>query len=235
MMQTVLERTSGETTLIQQSAIPVTTQNYARPKLYLFVKRMFDIVVSLCALILLSPVFLIIAWLIKTKDGGPAIHTRLCKGKDGNTYKMYKFRSMVMDADNLERWLSPEQLKTYLAECKLDNDPRITPVGRFLRKTSLDELPQLVSVLKGDMSLVGPRPVVDVEMKNYSQHELQILLESKPGITGYWQVNGRSDSTYESGKRQEMELYYVAHCSLLFDLKILFKTVLVVLRGKGAK
>ena len=234
MMQTVLERTSGETTLIQQSAIPVTTQNYARPKLYLFVKRMFDIVVSLCALILLSPVFLIIAWLIKTKDGGPAIHTRLCKGKDGNTYKMYKFRSMVMDADNLERWLSPEQLKTYLAECKLDNDPRITPVGRFLRKTSLDELPQLVSVLKGDMSLVGPRPVVEREAKAYGDYENK-LLSVKPGITGWWQINARGNSSFLSVESQELQLYYVENCSLLLDLKILFKTVAVVLKGKGAK
>lgn len=233
-MQNVLERSSGEPAYAREINV-VATEKCAPNRLYFFIKRAFDIVASLCALILLSPIFLIISGLIKSKDGGPAIHTRICKGKDGNTYKMYKFRSMVIDADNLERWLTPAQLKSYLSECKLDNDPRITPVGRFLRKTSLDELPQLVSVLKGDMSLVGPRPVVDSEISNYSCHELQTLFKATPGITGYWQVNGRSDSTYESGKRQEMELYYVANRSILIDLKILFKTVSVVLKGKGAK
>ena len=141
---------------------------------------------------------------------------------------------MVMDADNLERWLTPAQLKTYLTECKLDNDPRITPVGRFLRKTSLDELPQLVSVLKGDMSLVGPRPVVEREAKAYGDYENE-LLSVKPGITGWWQINARGNSSFLSMESQELQLYYVAHCSLLFDLKILFKTVAVVLKGKGAK
>ena len=232
-MQNVLERSSGEPAYTREINV-VATEKCARNRLYFFIKRAFDIVASLCALILLSPVFLIISGLIKAKDGGPAIHTRLCKGKDGNTYKMYKFRSMVMDADNLERWLTPAQLKTYLTECKLDNDPRITPVGRFLRKTSLDELPQLVSVLKGDMSLVGPRPVVEREAKAYGDYENE-LLSVKPGITGWWQINARGNSSFLSMESQELQLYYVAHCSLLFDLKILFKTVAVVLKGKGAK
>lgn len=232
-MQNVLERSSGEPAYTREINV-VATEKCARNRLYFFIKRAFDIVASLCALILLSPVLLIIAALIKAKDGGPAIHTRLCKGKDGNTYKMYKFRSMVMDADNLERWLSPAQLKTYLTECKLDNDPRIAPVGRFLRKTSLDELPQLVSVLKGDMSLVGPRPVVEREAKAYGDYENE-LLSVKPGITGWWQINARGNSSFLSMESQELQLYYVAHCSLLFDLKILFKTVAVVLKGKGAK
>ena len=148
---------------------------------------------------------------------------------------MYKFRSMVVDANDLKRWLTPQQLKTYITECKLENDPRITRIGQLIRKTSLDELPQLFSVLKGDMSLVGPRPVVDSEITNYSLGNAKILLNTKPGITGYWQVNGRSDSTYVSGKRQEMELYYVENRSLTLDIKILFKTVWVVLDGKGAK
>lgn len=140
-----------------------------------------------------------------------------------------------MDADNLNRWLTPDQIEEYKAECKLENDPRITGIGRFRRKTSIDELPQLISVLRNDMSLIGPRPVVASERHHYSDEEFDLLLTAKPGITGYWQVNGRSDSTYESGKRQELELYYAEHRSLFLDMKILFMTVAVVLKGKGAK
>ena len=148
---------------------------------------------------------------------------------------MYKFRSMVVDADNLKRWLTPQQLQEYITECKLENDPRITQVGRLIRKTSLDELPQLFSVLKGDMSLVGPRPIVSSERQHYKDGGVNLLLSVKPGVTGYWQVNGRSDTTYESGKRQEMELYYAANRSFALDVKILLRTVSVVLKGKGAK
>lgn len=201
---------------------------------YLIVKRLFDITASLIGIILSSPIMLVTAIMIKANDGGPVIHTRICEGAGGSTYKMYKFRTMVMDADNLERWLTPEQIGKYTAECKLDEDPRITKPGRFLRKTSIDELPQLFSVLKGDMSLIGPRPVVESECRHYTDEEFAKLLTVKPGITGYWQVNGRSDSTYESGRRQELELYYVDNQSVLLDLSILFKTVGVVVHGGGA-
>ena len=202
---------------------------------YLTIKRMFDVVASLLGLLLTSPILLAAAIAIKLQDGGPVIHTRVCLGRDGKTYKMYKFRTMVMDADNLERWLTPEQIREYTTECKLENDPRITKIGRLLRKTSMDELPQLFSVLCNDMSLIGPRPIVEAERLHYTNEELAVFLTAKPGITGYWQVNGRSDSTYESGKRQALELYYATHCSLLLDVKILFMTVAVVLGRRGAK
>ena len=210
-------------------------QTFIRHSFYLLIKRIVDIFASFFALLLLSPLFFIISFFIKMNDGGPAIHTRLCTGKGGRTYKMYKFRTMVMDADNLERWLSPEQMEIYLNECKLDDDPRITKLGKWLRKTSVDELPQLFSVLKGDMSLVGPRPIVEFEKDFYSSKQIETIFRTKPGITGYWQVNGRSDTTYESGKRQQMELYYCENCSLLLDIKILFKTVAVVLKKEGAR
>lgn len=216
-----------------------TTVTVVRPqkgkRIYTAVKRMFDVAASLFGLLVTLPITLPVAIAIKAHDGGPVIHERICLGRDGKTYKMFKFRTMVMDADNLERWLSPEQIEEYKAECKLEDDPRITKIGRFLRKTSIDELPQLISVLRNDMSLIGPRPVVASERHHYTDPQFNLLLTAKPGITGYWQVNGRSDSTYESGKRQELELYYAEHRSLVLDIKILFMTVAVVLKGKGAK
>lgn len=202
---------------------------------YSVTKRIFDIVVSIIGLILLMPLLVAVAIAIKYEDGGPIIHTRICVGKNGKQYKMYKFRSMVMDADNLEKWLTPQQVEAYLIESKLDNDPRITHIGRFIRKTSIDELPQLLSVIKGDMSLIGPRPMAKSEICNYTAEELDLIFSVRPGITGYWQVNGRSNATYASGKRQQMELYYVKHRSFVLDCKILIKTVWVVICKKGAQ
>lgn len=203
--------------------------------IYSAVKRVFDVTASLVGLVVTIPIALPVAIAIKLHDGGPVIHERICLGKDNKTYKMYKFRTMVMDADNLEQWLTPEQIEEYKVACKLEDDPRITKIGKFLRKTSIDELPQLLSVLHNDMSLIGPRPVVASERHHYNDEEFNLLLTAKPGITGYWQVNGRSDSTYESGQRQQLELYYAANKSIWLDIKIMFMTVSVVLKGKGAK
>lgn len=203
-------------------------------RVYPAVKRLFDITASLLGLIVTIPITLPVAIAIRLSDGGPAIHKRICLGRDGKTYKMYKFRTMVMDANNLERWLTPEQIEEYRAECKLEHDPRITKIGRFLRKTSIDEIPQFFTILRGDMSLVGPRPVVSSERHHYTDAEFELLMTAKPGLTGYWQVNGRSGSTYESGKRQALELYYVQHRSLMLDLQILLRTVGMVVRAGGA-
>lgn len=201
---------------------------------YLIIKRAFDFVCSLFALIVLSPILLIVAVLVKAEDGGPVIHKRRCIGNHYQTYHMYKYRTMVPDADNLSKYLTKEQIIQYKKEIKLDHDPRITRIGQILRKTSLDELPQLVNIIKGEMSLVGPRPLTKFEL-DYFGHNVESILSVKPGLTGYWQVHGRSDSTYESGMRQKLELYYVRNCSLGLDIKILFQTVFVVLRGVGAK
>jgi lipopolysaccharide/colanic/teichoic acid biosynthesis glycosyltransferase len=205
-----------------------------KPLAYRVVKRGFDVAASLMGIVLSSPIMAAAAIMIKANDGGPVIHTRICQGAGGRTYKMYKFRTMVMDADNLERWMSPEQIGKYISECKLDEDPRVTKPGRFLRKTSIDELPQLFSVLKGDMSLIGPRPVVPREAEAYGTDK-ELLLSVKPGITGWWQVNARGDMAYLSEEAKSLQLYYAKHCSLLLDIKIMFMTVGVVLSGRGAK
>lgn len=202
--------------------------------LYLFVKRVFDLTCSLIALIILSPVFLVVAILIKREDGGPVLHRRVCEGKNGQ-YNMLKFRTMVTDADNLEKYLTADQVSEYKKKVKLDNDPRLTSVGKILRKLSIDELPQLINVLRNEMSIVGPRPLTKEETLFYSPNDLSKLMNVKPGITGYWQTSGRSDCTYESGERQVLEMYYVMNCSVWMDIKILFKTVGVVLSRKGAK
>lgn len=201
---------------------------------YKIIKRYFDVVLSVTALILLSPLLLITAAAIKIEDGGPVIHKRFCIGKGNTTYIMYKFRSMKVNADNLEEMLTPQQLKEYKKECKLKDDPRITKVGKVIRRFSIDELPQLVSVLQGNMSLIGPRPIVELEAGYYGK-DLETVLKATPGITGYWQVNGRSDATYESGRRQELELFYVKNQSAKLDMEIFIRTIIAVLGGKGAR
>ena len=165
------------------------------------------------------------------------IHTRMCQGRKKGRfyqYKMYKFRTMKMYADNLEKWLTPQQIEQYKNELKVDHDPRITRVGKFIRKWSIDELPQLLSILKGDMTFIGPRPVTKEELAHYGD-DAYLMLNVKPGLTGYWQVNGRSNCTYESGKRQQLELFYAKNQCFVLDLRILFKTFWVVLIRRGAK
>lgn len=201
---------------------------------YKMIKRYFDVVLSVTALILLSPLLLVTAAAIKIEDGGPVIHKRFCIGKGNTTYIMYKFRSMKVNADNLEEMLTPEQLKEYKKECKLKDDPRITKVGKVIRRFSIDELPQLITILQGNMSLIGPRPIVELEAGYYG-NDLETVLKATPGLTGYWQVNGRSDATYESGRRQELELYYVKNQSAKLDIEIFIKTIIAVLGGRGAR
>lgn len=205
------------------------------PKTYKIVKRLFDIVMSLAALIALSPVFLIISMCVYLGDPGPVIYSHIRIGKNGKPFKMWKFRSMYKNSEKMIDQLTPEQIHQYQTEFKIDNDPRITKIGGYLRRTSLDELPQLVNVLFNDMSLIGPRPLVESEVQMYYSDRYHELLSMKPGITGYWQAYARNNATYQSGERQEMELYYVNHASIWFDIKILFRTVITVLNKEGAK
>ena len=142
---------------------------------------------------------------------------------------------MYMNADKMIDQLTPEQMQQYYTEFKIDNDPRITKVGNFLRKTSLDELPQLFNVLFNDMSLIGPRPLIESEIQMYYSDYYDVLLSAKPGVTGYWQAYARNNATYQSGERQQMELYYVHNASAWLDIKILFKTVVSVLKREGAQ
>lgn len=198
---------------------------------YSFIKRAFDIICSLVALIILSPVFLILAILVKTTSDGPVFFAHKRIGKNGKEIKIYKFRSMVQNAEELIKQFTPEQKAEYEKNFKLENDPRITKVGKFMRKTSLDELPQLLNILKGDISVVGPRPIMEVETEIYGNYR-DMLLSVKPGLTGFWAANGRSDTTYT--RRRAMEIYYVKNRSLWLDTKIIFKTFVSVFKGEGA-
>ena len=213
-----------------KAAAPNTHSVKPKP-IYDFVKRVFDIVWSLIGLIVLSPVFIILSILVKTTSEGPVFFAHKRVGKGGKTIKIYKFRSMVTNAEELIKQFTPEQKAEYEKNFKLENDPRITKVGNFMRKTSLDELPQLINILKGDISIVGPRPVMDVETKIYGNY-LNMLLSVKPGLTGFWAANGRSHTTYT--RRRAMEIYYVKNRSVLLDLKIIFKTFISVFKREGA-
>lgn len=200
---------------------------------YDIVKRIFDVVVSILALLLLSPVFLIIAVIIKCDSKGPVFYKHHRIGKNGKPFGMYKFRSMVNNSQEAFEKLPEEMKQEFYNNYKIENDPRITKVGNILRKTSLDELPQFVNVIKGDLSLVGPRPIIEKELEKYGEDKDKFL-SVIPGITGYWQSHGRSNvMSYD--ERKQMELHYIDNASLLLDLKILFKTVLVVFKREGAK
>ena len=202
---------------------------------YLFVKRAFDILASTLFIIVFSWLYLIIAILIKCSDGGKVLYKHKRVGKNEKNIYLRKFRSMVKDADNIHIQLTPEQQEEYEREYKVDDDPRITKLGRFLRKTSLDELPNIFSVFTGDISIIGPRPIMRDEAELKYGKDMQKLLSVKPGMIGLWVVNGRNNCTYESGERQSSELYYVDHCSIGLDLKIIFKTIIKVIKRDGAK
>ena len=200
-------------------------------KVYIKIKRVIDVILASIALILLSPVFAIIAIAIKIDSKGPVFFAHKRIGKNGNIIKLYKFRSMVINAEELIKSFTPEQMKEYKENYKLTNDPRITKVGKFLRKTSLDELPQLINIINGDLSIIGPRPVIADELEKYGTNKDKFLSVT-PGLTGYWAANGRSNTTYE--QRMEMELYYIDNLSLKMDIKVFFKTILSVVKKEGA-
>lgn len=203
---------------------------------YLAIKRIADVIMGLLGLLILIPVTVLVKLIriiIKENDG-PVFYSQIRIGKNGKKFKIYKFRSMIKDADKvLAKYLAEnEEAKKEFEEFqKIQDDPRITKFGNILRKTSLDELPQMINILKGDISFVGPRPVVDGEIEKYGMYK-EKFLSVKPGLTGYWQVNGRSNTTYD--ERIEMELYYVDNCSLWLDIKIFFKTFITVLKKEGA-
>ena len=213
---------------------------------YKFIKRAFDILASIVMTAICLVPMAAIAVIIMIKDPGSPFYVHKRVGLHGKEISVLKFRTMRRGADTLEDMLTPGQLEEYKREYKLHDDPRLIGYkepgdgehcfGAVLRRTSLDELPQIFYnvLLKGDMSFVGPRPVLREEMeKYYSSAEQEALLSVKPGITGYWQTHGRSDSTYETGERQRLELHYVENRSLALDLRILFRTVSVVVRRGG--
>lgn len=198
------------------------------------VKRTLDVVIAFIALIFLAPIMLVLAFLIRNRDGGPALFRQKRIGLDGKEFLCLKFRSMVTNAaEELDKVLKsdPEAAAEWARDQKLRNDPRITPVGRFIRKTSLDELPQLINILKGEMSIIGPRPIVQNEIEKYGVF-FQDYASVKPGVTGLWQISGRNDTTYE--ERVQLDVDYAKKWSIWLDLKILFMTIPAVLFSKGA-
>jgi len=198
---------------------------------YRIVKRMFDIAASLVGLFLFSPLFLIIAIAIKIEDQrGPVFYSQIRLGKDKVPFRMFKFRSMVSNADQLLQGLL-NQNEVDGAMFKIKDDPRITRVGRFIRKYSLDELPQLINVLTGWMSLVGPRPPLPREVSQYSEYDSQRLIV-KPGCTGLWQATDRNNVDFDG--MLNLDLIYIRDCSVGMDIKILLKTVLVFVHPNGA-
>ena len=207
-----------------------------RKVLYKVVKRLIDILGGLVGCVLLVPITMAvyIARKVLKEDDGPMFYEHLRYGKDGKKFRIYKFRSMCIDADKrLKEYLEQnEEARIEFEENhKLKDDPRITKLGKFIRKTSIDELPQFINVLKGDMSLIGPRPIVDGEIEKYGENK-EKFLSVKPGLTGYWAANGRSDITYE--ERMKMELYYVDNISFKLDIQIFFKTIISVMKKEGA-
>jgi exopolysaccharide biosynthesis polyprenyl glycosylphosphotransferase len=226
---------------------PDLSSDHSSKKFPLFCKRVFDVMSSMLAITVLSPLLMTIAGLIKLTSKGPVLFRQDRVGLFGKRFTFLKFRSMYVDCDETKH---REYVTKFITESrhngangngsalaqngvyKLTNDSRVTPVGRFLRKTSLDELPQFFNVLKGDMSLVGPRPPIPYECEKYDLWHKRRILEVKPGITGLWQVKGRSSTTFDEMVR--LDLNYVTHWSLLLDMKILFETPLAVLKGKGA-
>ena len=200
------------------------------------IKRTGDIVFSLSVLTLGAPVFVALALLVKASSRGPVFFVQKRIGRDYNTFGCIKFRTMRKDSDQVLKSLlsnSPELQEEFSRDFKLKNDPRITSLGKFLRRSSLDELPQFINVLRGEMSVVGPRPIVNAELKRYGLHMNQVL-SVRPGMTGLWQVSGRNNLSYR--QRVRLDLRYSRTRHFLLDLKIVFKTIMVVLnpRDRGA-
>jgi len=214
------------------SRIDINNMGVNKKSIYKVVKRIIDIIGALVGCIILLPLTLCI-WIanIIAKDNGPVFYVQKRIGKNGKSFKMYKYRSMVVDADRkLKRYLldNPEANEEFMEYRKLKDDPRITPVGKFIRKTSLDEFPQFINVLKGNMSLVGPRPYLPREKRAMGKAYKEII-KVKPGLTGPWQVNGRSEISLED--RMKMDIEYIETEGLKNDIKYLFKTVTKILKS----
>ena len=202
--------------------------------MYSYFKRLLDIVLGICGMIFFIPVSIVIKIIyISIGDGGKILYKQDRVGKDGKIFQIYKFRTMVRDAeDKLDELLKEDRYKQeWEANQKIEDDPRITKFGKFLRESSLDELPQAINVLIGDMSLVGPRPLVEGELEAHDGKKK--YWKVKPGITGWWACHGRSNLDYT--ERLELEYYYVDHCSFSLDMLCLFKTFIEVFKHSGAK
>jgi len=204
-------------------------------KIYPYIKRAFDFSFALICSLFFIPIMLIVILLIRIDSKGPAIFTQDRIGKDGKTIKIYKFRTMVMNAEEeLKRLLEtdPKIREEYTVYKKITNDPRLTKIGGFLRKASIDELPQILNILKGEMSLIGPRPYLHRELPDMEGYE-KYITAFRPGLTGMWQVNGRNETTFQ--ERLEFDQEYYQKFSVKLDTKIFFKTIQAVFKKDGAK
>lgn len=218
--------TGKELEVVNMQLINIANQNR-----YEKIKRFFDICLSTAALVVLSPLLLVIAILIYLEDKGPVIYSQTRIGKDGRAFKLYKFRSMCVDAD--EKLKDLQKLNERDGPVfKIKNDPRVTKVGKFIRKTCIDELPQLVNIIKGDMSIVGPRPPLPNEVEQYNSYQKQRLLVV-PGLTCYWQIQKGEETTFDEWV--ELDLKYIKERSILLDFRLILLTFKVILSGKGAE
>ncbi|MGY6627963.1 MAG: sugar transferase [Oceanicaulis sp.] len=209
-------------------------ERLSRSRLQNVCKRGLDVLIALCVLVFLSPVLIAIAIAVRLQDGGPAIFSHNRIGKNGQPFKCYKFRSMVIDAQaRLDALLASDcdAAAEWARDQKLRKDPRITGLGRFLRKSSLDELPQLFNIIRGDMSVVGPRPIVADEVARYGGL-FDAYASVRPGVTGLWQVSGRNDVSYDA--RVRLDAHYAVHWTVLGDIWIILKTVPAVVLGRSA-
>ena len=213
---------------LNKSEIIITSQDLHKP-IYEFFKRILDVICSVLALIVLSPAFLVTALAVRS-DGGPVFYTQTRVGKNNTHFKMYKFRSMCKNAENLQ-----DDLMKYNEMdgpvFKIKGDPRITKVGKFIRKYSIDELPQLLNIVKGDMSIVGPRPPLVREVEQYNSYQMQRLLVT-PGLTCFWQASGRSNLSFDDW--MDMDMKYIKRRNIFLDIKLIVKTVFAVIFKRGA-
>ena len=218
--------TGKELEVVNMQLINIANQNR-----YEKIKRFFDICLSSAALVVLSPLLLVIAILIYLEDKGPVIYSQTRIGKDGRAFKLYKFRSMCVDAD--EKLKDLQELNERDGPVfKIRDDPRVTKIGKFIRKTCIDELPQLVNIIKGDMSIVGPRPPLPNEVEQYNSYQKQRLLVV-PGLTCYWQIHKGEETTFDEWV--ELDLKYIKERSILLDFRLILLTFKVILSGKGAE
>ena len=218
--------TGKELEVVNMQLINIANQNR-----YEKIKRFFDICLSAAALVVLSPLLLVIAILIYLEDKGPVIYSQTRIGKDGRAFKLYKFRSMCVDAD--EKLKDLQELNERDGPVfKIRDDPRVTKIGKFIRKTCIDELPQLVNIIKGDMSIVGPRPPLPNEVEQYNSYQKQRLLVV-PGLTCYWQIQKGEETTFDEWV--ELDLKYIKERSILLDFRLILLTFKVILSGKGAE
>jgi len=199
-------------------------------KFALFLKRLIDIILSFILIVALLPLLIVLSIVVIVESGWPFIYKRKVVGKDGASFFAYKFRTMVKDADTILK-NNPDLNNEFIETFKLKKDPRITKIGYFLRKYSVDELPQLINVLRGQMSIVGPRMMTTLELQEYGEYK-KLVLSVKPGLTGLWQISGRQNVSFQ--RRMELDIAYVNNWTLWKDIIILFQTIFVVLKAEGA-